>query len=74
MVHNGIIENFAELKAELIAEGRMFESDTDTEVVAQLIDHYLAAGRAAWRGAEGGARPADRRLCARASCSTARTS
>ena len=42
MVHNGIIENFAELKAELIAEGREFESDTDTEVVAQLIDHDLA--------------------------------
>src|SRR6185437_11953482 len=46
IVHNGIIENFAELKAELVAEGRKFESDTDTEVVAQLIDHYLAAGRA----------------------------
>jgi glucosamine--fructose-6-phosphate aminotransferase (isomerizing) len=46
VVHNGIIENFAELKAELIAEGRRFESDTDTEVVAQLIDHYLAAGQA----------------------------
>jgi glucosamine--fructose-6-phosphate aminotransferase (isomerizing) len=46
IVHNGIIENFAELKAELVAEGRTFESDTDTEVVAQLIDHYLAAGRA----------------------------
>ena len=44
VVHNGIIENFAELKAELIAEGRMFESETDTEVVAQLIDHDLAAG------------------------------
>src|SRR5580704_1380005 len=44
VVHNGIIENFAELKAELIAEGRTFESDTDTEVVAQLVDHYLGAG------------------------------
>jgi len=46
VVHNGIIENFAELKAELIAEGRRFESDTDTEVVAQLVDHYLGAGLA----------------------------
>ena len=46
VVHNGIIENFAALKAELIAEGRAFESETDTEVVAQLIDHYLAAGQA----------------------------
>ena len=41
LVHNGIIENFAILKAELIAEGRSFESDTDTEVVAHLVDHYL---------------------------------
>src|SRR5215471_886743 len=34
VVHNGIIENFAALKAELVAEGRAFESETDTEVVA----------------------------------------
>ncbi|MFZ5670363.1 MAG: glutamine--fructose-6-phosphate transaminase (isomerizing) [Pseudomonadota bacterium] len=46
LVHNGIIENFAELKAELQAAGRVFESDTDTEVVAQLIDSYLDAGQA----------------------------
>jgi len=45
IVHNGIIENFAELKAELIAEGRRFESDTDTEAVAHLIDRALSAGR-----------------------------
>ncbi|HEY5007081.1 MAG TPA: glutamine--fructose-6-phosphate aminotransferase, partial [Caulobacteraceae bacterium] len=44
VVHNGIIENFAELKRELIAAGRVFESDTDTEVVAQLIDAELNAG------------------------------
>jgi glucosamine--fructose-6-phosphate aminotransferase (isomerizing) len=44
LVHNGIIENFAALKAELLAEGRRFESDTDTEVVAQLIDRELSAG------------------------------
>jgi glucosamine--fructose-6-phosphate aminotransferase (isomerizing) len=44
VVHNGIIENFATLKAEMMAEGRHFESETDTEVVAQLIDHYIAAG------------------------------
>jgi len=41
VVHNGIIENFQELKAEMEAEGRRFESDTDTEVVAQLITSYL---------------------------------
>ena len=46
LVHNGIIENFAELKAELEAAGRTFESDTDTEVIAQLIDAELATGLA----------------------------
>jgi glucosamine--fructose-6-phosphate aminotransferase (isomerizing) len=44
LAHNGIIENFAEIKAELIDGGRVFESETDTEVIAQLIDHGLAAG------------------------------
>jgi len=44
LVHNGIIENFAELKAELEAAGRVFESQTDTEVVAHLIDRALDAG------------------------------
>jgi glucosamine--fructose-6-phosphate aminotransferase (isomerizing) len=44
VVHNGIIENFAPLKAELQAEGRKFESQTDSEVVAQLIDRELARG------------------------------
>src|SRR5579872_1084818 len=44
VVHNGIIENFAELKAELIAKGRVFSSDTDTEVVAHLIDQNLIEG------------------------------
>src|ERR1041384_4047659 len=41
VVHNGIIENFQELKDELLAEGRRFDSDTDTEVVAQLLTSYL---------------------------------
>ncbi|ADK99799.1 glutamine--fructose-6-phosphate transaminase (isomerizing) [Brevundimonas subvibrioides] len=45
LVHNGIIENFAELKAELQAEGRAFESQTDTEVVAHLLDHELGTGK-----------------------------
>ncbi|MGE5546238.1 MAG: glutamine--fructose-6-phosphate transaminase (isomerizing) [Solirubrobacterales bacterium] len=44
VVHNGIIENFVELKAELTAEGHRFESDTDTEAVVHLITHYLKAG------------------------------
>jgi glucosamine--fructose-6-phosphate aminotransferase (isomerizing) len=41
IVHNGIIENFQELKDELLAEGRRFDSDTDTEVVAQLLTSML---------------------------------
>ncbi|MBC7908188.1 MAG: glutamine--fructose-6-phosphate transaminase (isomerizing) [Rhodospirillaceae bacterium] len=44
VVHNGIIENYTELKAELTAAGQSFESDTDTEVVAQLIDYHLQQG------------------------------
>ena len=45
LVHNGIIENFAELKAELRTAGHEFSSDTDTEVVAALIDHHLSQGQ-----------------------------
>ena len=41
LVHNGIIENYKEIKEQLTAKGRTFVSDTDTEVVAQLLDiHY----------------------------------
>src|SRR5438445_7346632 len=58
VVHNGIIENFAELKAELQAEGHEFPSETDTEVVPHLIEKYykgdfLAAVRAALRRIKG---------------------
>src|ERR1700737_2192197 len=45
IVHNGIIENFQELKDELVAEGRRFDSDTDTEVVAQLLTSHLERQR-----------------------------
>ena len=44
LVHNGIIENFRELKEELRAGGHQFESDTDTEVAVHLITHYLDQG------------------------------
>ncbi len=44
LVHNGIIENFQELRRELLAEGRVFATETDTEAVAHLISHYLAKG------------------------------
>ena len=40
VVHNGIIENYAELKSFLIGKGVVFTSQTDTEVVAQLIDYF----------------------------------
>lgn len=40
IVHNGIIENYSELKEFLISNGRDFKSETDTEVVAQLLDFY----------------------------------
>ncbi|HLZ68138.1 MAG TPA: glutamine--fructose-6-phosphate aminotransferase, partial [Aliidongia sp.] len=44
VVHNGIIENFAELRAELTAAGYAFTSDTDTEAVAMLLTRELAGG------------------------------
>lgn len=40
IVHNGIIENFSELKTELLSEGYSFRSDTDTEVIAALFEKY----------------------------------
>ena len=46
LVHNGIIENYAELKAELAANGHVFESETDTEIIAHLLDAQLATGLA----------------------------
>ena len=58
VVHNGIIENFADLKAELEADGVEFRSDTDTEVLAHLVGRYYegdlqAAVRAAVERATG---------------------
>ncbi|EJZ21519.1 glutamine--fructose-6-phosphate transaminase (isomerizing) [Rhizobium sp. Pop5] len=44
VVHNGIIENFSELRDELTEEGSVFETQTDTEVVAQLMAKYLREG------------------------------
>jgi glutamine---fructose-6-phosphate transaminase (isomerizing) len=58
VVHNGIIENFAELRAELQAHGHEFTSETDTEVVPHLIEanykgDFLAAVRAALKRIHG---------------------
>src|SRR5438309_2985344 len=45
VVHNGIIENFRELRDELEKTGTKFDSDTDTEVVAHLVTHEMKKGR-----------------------------
>ncbi|MFH1057919.1 MAG: glutamine--fructose-6-phosphate transaminase (isomerizing) [Pseudomonadota bacterium] len=44
VVHNGIIENYLELKEELVAKGCVFSSETDTEIVAHLVQTMLAEG------------------------------
>jgi glutamine---fructose-6-phosphate transaminase (isomerizing) len=44
VVHNGIIENFSELRKELEADGYPFESDTDTEVIAQMVTREIDRG------------------------------
>ncbi|MDH5606091.1 MAG: glutamine--fructose-6-phosphate transaminase (isomerizing), partial [Anaerolineae bacterium] len=44
VVHNGIVENFLELRDELSAEGARFNSDTDTEIIVHLVERYIAAG------------------------------
>ncbi len=42
LVHNGIVENYLELRDELIAEGAVFNSETDTEVIVHLIERYYS--------------------------------
>lgn len=44
LVHNGIVENFLELRDELVAEGAEFASDTDSEIIVHLVERYLLAG------------------------------
>ncbi|WP_243039084.1 glutamine--fructose-6-phosphate transaminase (isomerizing) [Dyella sedimenti] len=45
LVHNGIIENYASLRADLQARGHVFTSETDTEVMAALINEHVASGQ-----------------------------
>jgi glucosamine--fructose-6-phosphate aminotransferase (isomerizing) len=44
VVHNGIVENFMELREELASEGVLFNSDTDTETIVHLIERYMGGG------------------------------
>jgi len=44
VVHNGIVENYLQLREELTAEGVSFNSDTDSEIIVHLVERYLAAG------------------------------
>jgi glucosamine--fructose-6-phosphate aminotransferase (isomerizing) len=46
VVHNGIIENYQELRAELTAAGAQFSTETDTETVAVLVQHLMSEGHA----------------------------
>src|SRR5919201_5492922 len=43
VVHNGILENYLELKERMAEEGHRFRSETDTEVLAHLVEHHLRA-------------------------------
>src|SRR6185437_8359213 len=44
VIHNGIIENYIELKRELQKEGHKFVTETDTEIVAHLVEKYMNGG------------------------------
>jgi glucosamine--fructose-6-phosphate aminotransferase (isomerizing) len=54
VVHNGIIENYLELKQELEAEGHRFSTEVDTEVIAHLVEKYLDVEGSRTSGGEGG--------------------
>ncbi len=67
VVHNGIIENFAALRAEIAASGHTLLSETDSEVVAHLLEAEMAAGTDGSGGRDGGGplAAAMRRVCRR---------
>jgi len=54
LVHNGIIENFRDLRSELSNAGCAFETDTDTEVIVHLISSYLADGKTPQQAVQAG--------------------
>jgi glucosamine--fructose-6-phosphate aminotransferase (isomerizing) len=61
LVHNGIVENFLPLREELSAGGVKFSSETDTEVIAQLVERYLSVNPGAASGEAGGIVEASRK-------------
>ena len=65
LVHNGIIENYEELRTGLRQRGYEFHSDTDTEVVAHLIHDEMKRRRRPARGRAGSHQEASRCLCPR---------
>ena len=73
LVHNGIIENFRELRAELSRRGVVFATDTDTEVIAHLSRRNLDAGHDARRRRSRRRSAASTAPSRSPSCSTART-
>ena len=73
VVHNGIIENFQELREELTKKGAKFGSDTDTEVVAHLVTQEMKNGRSPSEGGRGGRCPGFVARSRSRSCSPART-
>lgn len=52
VVHNGIVENFLELREELLHDGVTFHSDTDTEIIVHLIERYLKAGNSIFQATQ----------------------
>ncbi|GAH07817.1 unnamed protein product, partial [marine sediment metagenome] len=44
VVHNGVIENFMELRKELSAKGHKFKSETDTEIIPHMLEDYMKDG------------------------------
>ncbi|HTP10260.1 MAG TPA: glutamine--fructose-6-phosphate transaminase (isomerizing) [Anaerolineae bacterium] len=45
VIHNGIVENFLELRSELLAQGHIFRSETDTETIVHLVEQYMRDGQ-----------------------------